>query len=524
MVHPKTVTHTLGHQKGVPVSDEPTVLIVGAGPTGLMLACELAAAGVSCRIVERRTEESNLTRAFGVHARTLEMLDMRGLADRLVDRGLRVSQVRPRPSRRTTLRLLLDHPESRFRYVLIVAQAQTEKLLEQRATELGVPISRGAELVGLHQDEAGVELVLSTADGTVTERARYAVGCDGAHSAVRRLLGVGFTGSAYDTNILLADVRLGASLETAVNVFVSKDGLVLLPTFGDGWYRAVIWDRRQEEVPLDTPLHLEEIIEPLRRITGRDFGVREMRWSTRFLTERRQADRYRVGRVLLAGDAAHVHSPLGALGMNTGIQDAMNLGWKLAAEVAGWAPGWLLDSYHTERHPVGRANLRLTDALQRLAVAPAPVRAVRPFIARVVFGLPPLRRRLRRTLSGLSVGYPPPRGARVHRWTGKRAPDADLADGRLYQLLRPGRFLLLDRTREGAAARATREGWADRVDTVHDPAAVLTGWPALVLIRPDGYVAAAADSQEAASRAPESALRQWCGSSAPSVTGPTGEG
>lgn len=233
---------------------------------------------------------------------------MRGLADELVDRGMQVSQVRPRPSRRTTLRLLLDHPESRFRYVLVVAQAQTEKLLEQRATELGVPISRGAELVGLHQDEAGVELVLSTADGTVTERARYAVGCDGAHSAVRRLLGVGFTGSAYDTNILLADVRLGASLEAAVNVFVSKDGLVLLPTFGDGWYRAVIWDRRQEEVPLDTPLHLEEIIEPLRRITGHDLWVREMRWSTRFLTERRQADRYRVGRVLLAGDAAHVHS------------------------------------------------------------------------------------------------------------------------------------------------------------------------------------------------------------------------
>jgi 2-polyprenyl-6-methoxyphenol hydroxylase-like FAD-dependent oxidoreductase len=471
--------------------DGSSVIVVGAGPTGLMLAGELALAGVPCRILERREKESNLTRAFGVHARTLEVLDMRGMADELLPQGLRVPEVRPHLGK-VQLRLDLNHPESRFPYVLIVSQARTEKLLETRARTLGVDIVRGAEVVGLRQDDSGVEVIVNGPESTRTERADYMVGCDGAHSAVRRLLGIGFAGASYDTHIMLADVRLSEQLPTAVNAYVNRDGVVLLPAFGGGWYRAVIWDRRRDHIPLEEPLDIEEIKNSLRRMAGTDLGVKEMRWSTRFFSERRQAERYRVGRVFLAGDAAHVHSPLGALGMNTGIQDAMNLGWKLGAEVHGWAPPWLLDSYQSERHPVGRQALRVTDLLQRITLAPAAVRVVQPVLARLLLGFKPTQRALRRRISGLSIAYPPPRGKRVHPWTGQRVPDASLGESRLYEQMHSGRFVLLDRTDDGEVARAA-EGFSDRVDVVQVPAAAMPDWPAALLVRPDGYAAWAND-------------------------------
>jgi len=497
--------------------DASSVVVVGAGPTGLMLAGEMALAGVSCRILERRAEESNLTRAFGVHARTLEVLDMRGMADEVLPQGLRVPEVRPHLGK-VQLRLDLNHPESRFPYVLIVSQARTEKVLEARARALGVDIVRGAEVVGLRQDDSGVEVMVDGPDGTPTERADYVVGCDGAHSAVRRLLGIGFVGASYDTHIMLADVRLSEELPTAVNAYVGRDGVVLLPTFGGDWHRAVIWDRHREHIPLDEPLGIDEVRDSLRRIAGTDLGVKEMRWSTRFLSERRQAEGYRVGRVFLAGDAAHVHSPLGALGMNTGIQDAMNLGWKLAAEVHGWAPPWLLDSYQTERHPVGRQALRVTDLLQRVTLAPPAVRAVRPVLARLLLGFKPTRRALRRRISGLSIAYPPPRGKRVHPWAGQRVPDASLGESRLYELMRGGRFVLVDRT-DGEVARAA-EGFSDRVDVVRVPAAATPDWPAALLVRPDGYAAWADDGSapDKLLSAGHAALRDWCGSASAYTT------
>src|SRR5215213_5868926 len=489
----------------------PSVLVVDAGPTGLMLAGELALASLRCRILERRTEESNLTRAFGVHARTLEVLDMRGIADDLVSQGLRVPAVRPHLGR-ARLRLDLNHPESRFPYVLIVAQARTERLLEARARAFGAEIMRGAEVVGVRQNDTSVELVVKGPDGTRIEQADYVVGCDGAHSAVRRLLGVGFVGASYDTHIMLADVHLSEELEMAVNAYVGRDGVVLLPAFGDGWYRAVIWDRLREHVPLEVPVGIDEVRESLRRIAGIDLKVVEMRWSTRFLSERRQAERYRMGRAFLAGDAAHVHSPLGALGMNTGIQDAMNLGWKLAAEVHGWVPPCLLDSYQAERHPVGREALRVTDLLQRLTLAPPVVRAVRPTLACLVLGVKPVRRALRRRISGLSIAYPPPRGQRVHPWTGQRVPDASLGEARLYELMRGGHFTLLARTDDGRVARAEEEGWADRVDIVRTSAAP-PDWPALLLIRPDGSAAWSTNASAPGEQlsAGRTALSHWCG-------------
>jgi 2-polyprenyl-6-methoxyphenol hydroxylase-like FAD-dependent oxidoreductase len=487
----------------------PSALIIGAGPTGLALASELALAGVQCRILERRDTESNLTRAFGVHARTLELLDMRGEADKLVPQGVQVPEVRPKLGRRP-LRLSLRHPDSRFPFVLIVAQARTEQLLAERAKALGVEVVHGAEVVDLRQDDTGVEVVVDGPDGRRTERADYVVGCDGARSAVRRLIGVGFVGASYDTHILLADVRLAEELPTAIGAWLSKRGIALIPPFGDGWYRAVIWDRDRQDVPLDEPLGVDEVRDSLRAIAGTDFGLREMRWSTRFLSERRQADHYRVGRVFIAGDAAHVHSPLGALGMNTGIQDAMNLGWKIAAAMHGWAPSWLLDSYETERHPVGREALLVTDLLQRLTLASGPVRALRPLVARLALSLPPVRRALRRRLAGLSIAYPP-RGRRPeHRWIGRRAPDLTLGDSRLYEHMRRGTFTLLDRTSEGRFADQAAGGWADRVETVRAPQTAAPGWPTVALIRPDGYVAWATSrtDQPGILRA---ALERWCG-------------
>ncbi|MEU6715234.1 FAD-dependent monooxygenase [Nonomuraea sp. NPDC046802] len=306
---------------------DPDVIVVGAGPTGLMLATELAMRGITCRVLEQRAHESNLTRAFGVHARTLELLDMRDLAGPLLDQGIKVEEIRPTFGP-TSIRLSMRHPESRYPFVLIVPQARTEALLAEHARDLGVEIVRGATVTGVRQDGS---VTIEGPGGRRTERAQFVIGCDGAHSQVRQSLGVGFSGATYSTNILLADLRLADPDERAVRTFVGRDGVVLMPPFGDGWVRAVVWDRRRENVPLDEPLGIEEVGESLSRLAGRDLGVREMRWSTRFRSERRQADAYRKGRVFLAGDAAHIHSPLGALGMNTGLQDAMNLGWKLAA-------------------------------------------------------------------------------------------------------------------------------------------------------------------------------------------------
>jgi 2-polyprenyl-6-methoxyphenol hydroxylase-like FAD-dependent oxidoreductase len=466
-------------ERSDPMTD---VLIAGAGPTGLMLAADVAAAGIAVKLLERRAEESNLTRAFALHARTLELLDMRGIADQLVSQGLKLPEVRVHLGH-SQVAFNLRHPDSRFPYVLIIRQARTEALLEQRARRLGVQIVRGAEVTGLRQDAQGVTL---TINGGHTERAAYAVGCDGAYSAVRGLLGVRFTGRTYQTRILLADARFDHQLPLAVNPFVGPDGVVLLPPYGDGWYRATIWDRSRQHVPLDEPIDLEEVRDSVRRIAGDDLGLAELGWSMRFLSERRQAERYRVGRVFLAGDAAHVHSPLGAMGMSTGIQDAANLSWKLAAAVQGWAPPWLLDTYHSERHHAGRVTLRFTDLLLRLAVAPAPVRLLRSLLAPAVMNRRPVSEAVRRTLSGLGLAYDVPAGTVDSPAAETRVPDLPLTVNghrtRLFELLRGGRFLLVDV--DGAAVGAAA-AWSGRVDLFRTEGA-LVGRATALLVRPDG--------------------------------------
>ncbi|GAA1462581.1 FAD-dependent monooxygenase [Nocardiopsis exhalans] len=488
-----------------------SVIVVGAGPTGLMLAGDLAEAGVEVTVLEKRAEESNLTRAFALHARTLELFDMRGIADEIVGQGYQVPRVRATMGGREAV-LDMHHPESRFKYVLTVQQARTEVLLQRRAERLGVRIQRGAEVTGLDQDEDGVTLTVRTGEGERTERATHVVGTDGAHSVVRAQLGVGFSGHSYDTHIILADVRLDQDLPRAVNPFMGSDGVALLPPYGDGWFRATVWDQTRQAVPLDHPVTPDELNESLGRITGGQLSVAETRWSTRFLSERRQADHYRVGRALLAGDAAHVHSPMGAMGMNTGIQDAANLAWKLVAVERGWAPPWLLDTYEDERHPVGRATLRLTDLILRMAVAPAPIRAIRPHVVPRLLRNRKVSDRVRRLMSGLGVRYDRPVQVADTVSVGQRVDDLPLvSDGertRLYELADPTRFTLLDATEAGYPAEAA-EPWADRVRALHVRAELSEGADVL-LVRPDGY--AAWSGERPSADQVRTALNEWTGS------------
>ncbi|MFF4650288.1 FAD-dependent monooxygenase [Streptomyces sp. NPDC001380] len=486
------------------------VIVVGAGPTGLLLAGDLAEAGVRTTVLERRSAESNLTRAFAVHARTLEELDARSVADDLLAEGARLPSLRAFGR----LRIDLSRLRTRFPFVLVTPQYRTEEVLRRRAEAAGARILRGAEVVGLRQDADGVELDVRHSGGdddgggdgrVAVHRARYAVGTDGVHSTVRRLLGLPYPGVSAVRSVMLADVRLDRTPDEVLTVGATGAGFGFLAPFGDGWYRVIAWDRARQP-PDDAPVDPDELRDVLRRTLGDDFGMHDPRWTSRFHSDERQVPAYRSGRVLLAGDAAHCHSPAGGQGMNTGLQDAANLGWKLAAAVRGHAPDGLLDTYQAERHPVGAAVLRTSGALVRVATGRSPLtRAARTAAGRLG-GLGPLTRRAALTVSGLGIAYPAPRGA--HRLAGRRIPDLRLtadgagAPGRLYEALRGGRFVLVGGP-AGAAAP-----WGGRV-----VAAAPAGDPgAALLVRPDGYAAWAAERPSAADV--RAALGAWLGAPA----------
>ncbi|MFE6172240.1 FAD-dependent monooxygenase [Streptomyces sp. NPDC056464] len=465
------------------------VTIVGSGPTGLLLAGDLAAAGIPVTVVERRPHEiSNLSRAFGVHARTLEQLDARGLADELIATGSTITRLRL--FRR--LSLDLGTLPSRFPFLLITPQYEVERLLERRARELGVEFRHESEVVGLRQDDDGVDLDVRGPEGTVvTHRSAYVVGTDGHRSAVRQALGLPFPGVSVIKSLFLADVRLAERPDSVLTVNGAGDAFAMIASFGDGWYRVMGWSRRHE-VPDDTPLDLDEVREVTRRALGTDFGMHDARWLSRFHSDERQVPRYRVGRVFLAGDAAHVHSPAGGQGMNTGLQDAANLGWKLAAVLKGRAPEGLLDTYQAERHPVGRSVLRSSGGLVRLARAQNPaLRAVRGLVSAFVNAARPARTKALAQISGIGYRYQAPRGS--HRLVGTRVPDVALESGRrLYEALRGGRFVLITPKAPEAAGRA--EAGEDRPNVEHWASDRRTA----LLVRPDGYVAWAADDADAA--------------------------
>ncbi|MFG2900127.1 FAD-dependent monooxygenase [Streptomyces zaomyceticus] len=459
------------------------VLVVGAGPTGLLLAGDLATAGIDVTLVERRPHGlANMTRAFGVHARTLEQLDARGLADELLATGTTLGRARLFGR----LDLDLTRLPSRFNHLLVTPQYEVERLLERRAVTAGVTFRYGTELRALRQDADTVTADLTGPDGSpLTLTARHLVGTDGVRSAVRTALDLPFPGGSVIRSIVLADVRLTEDPADAFSVNGSGDSFAFLAPFGDGWYRVMGWSRTRQ-VPDTEPVDLDEIREITRRALGTDLGMHDPRWISRFHSDERQVPFYRVGRVFLAGDAAHVHSPAGGQGMNTGLQDAANLSWKLTAVLRGDAPDpeALLDSYQSERHPVGAAVLRSSGALVRLAMAHSPLtRAARSLAAGFLSTVRPAATRAMGMISGIGIAYPPPAGAR--RPAGRRAPDARLREGRLYELLREGEFVLIAPEGRPPALPDTAPVSPERLvrATWTDPARRTS-----VLVRPDGYV------------------------------------
>lgn len=483
-------------------------IVVGAGPTGLMLASELRLGGLHVAIVDARPPDiRNESRASGLHASSMEALDQRGLREAFEARGRPLPLVLFGAMPVDATRVDAAWPDG-----LILPQHATESILLEHARRQGVAVRWGTEVLHVCQDDDVVDVTVACGGATSRLRARYVVGCDGAHSSVRRSLGVRFEGEDPLSHWLVADVRLARPVDQPPFGRTERAGTYQLSDIEPGWFRVAIMQRL---APVDrlARVTLDELRQAMQEGLGDDYGLTEARWLSRFSDGTRQVRQYRHGRVLLAGDACHAHSPFGGQGLNLGIQDAMNLGWKLAAVVHGHAADALLDTYHGERHEVAAQAIALTRAQTVLIKPGSQIDALREII-RPMLSVPDVIRPLAGQLSGLTLRYP--WGEGHHPCVGRRLPNLPLRDGRsLATLLHAGRWRYL----RFAASRAAPlpAGWASRVDdaTVEPQVAdgtdqwtlpVLGRVPALdaVLVRPDGFVAWASP---ATTPSPVAALR-----------------
>jgi 3-(3-hydroxy-phenyl)propionate hydroxylase len=477
---------------------EHAVVIAGAGPTGMMLAGELALAGVDVAIVERRpNQELAGWRAGGLSSRTLEVFDQRGIVDRFLAEGQK-AQV----AGFATMRLDISDFPTRHNYGLGLRQKHIERILAGWVTELAVPIYRSREVTGFAQDDTGVNMDLS--DGA-SLRAGYLVGCDGGRSLVRKTAGIEFRGWDATTSSILAEAEMAEEPplgvhRTALGVhafgreeYEIRDGKIVYAK--EGPIGIMVTEKNAGATAEPT---LRDLREALVAVCGTDYGIHSPTWISRFTDMSRQAADYRKGRVLLAGDAAHVHSPVGGQGLNTGVQDAVNLGWKLAQVVKGISPEGLLDTYHAERHPIAARVLRTTMAQVALQRTDDRTEALREIVVELL-GMEEARKRMAAEMSGLGIHYDLGGG---HPLVGRRMPDLDLATAngplRVYSLLHRARPVLVN---FGARRVFDIAPWADRVpwiDAEYEgawdlPAIGAVTAPAAVLVRPDGYVAWAGD-------------------------------
>ncbi len=493
---------------------EHAVVIAGAGPTGLMLAAELTLAGVDVAVIERR-ENQDLpgSRAGGLHARTVEVLDHRGVANRFIAQG----QKHPRVSFHQVPLDLSDCP-SRHNYLLALPQNHSERILAEWVEELAVPILRSREVTGFTQDPTGVDVAVS--DGA-SLRAQYLVGCDGGRSLIRKTAGIDFPGSDPTTSWLIAEAETAE--EPPLGFRRDAVGTHAIRKLDDGRRVGMVLTERQVESAREPTL--QDVREALIAAYGTDFGIHSPTWISRFTDMTRQAAAYRNRRVLLAGDAAHIHPPIGGQGLNVGVQDAMNLGWKLAQVVKRTSPESLLDTYHAERHPVAARVLRNTMAQSALRRPDDHTKALGEYVAEFL-QTDEIRRRMVAEMSGLGIHYDLGEG---HPLLGRRMPDLDLvtADGtvRVFTLLHNARPLFLNFSEPGAFDIAP---WPDRVRRIDAqsagpwelPAFGPVSTPAAVLIRPDGYVAWVGEHSPGRPDQPDrqslaDALTVWFGPRAP---------
>jgi 2-polyprenyl-6-methoxyphenol hydroxylase-like FAD-dependent oxidoreductase len=478
------------------------VVIAGGGPTGLMLAAELALSKVDVAVVERRESQELLgTRAGGLHSRTIEVLDQRGIADRFLSQG-KVMQV----TGFAMIPLDISDFPTRHGYGLALTQNHIERLLAAWVAELRVPIYRGREVTGLAQDDTGVDLGLS--DGG-SLRAQYVVGCDGGRSVVRKKAGIDFPGWEASVSYLIAEVDMAD--EPAWGMRSNDKGVYGLGKLDDGKRVRVVL--AEPDVMQGAEPTLDELRSALVALYGKDFGVHNVTWLSRFSDMARQAATYRKRRVLLAGDAAHVHSPAGGQGLNTGVQDAVNLGWKLGQVVRGTLPEGLLDTYHAERHPIGARVLENTLAQVALGRGDERTKVLHRKMVELLSMDEP-RRRYAGMMSGLDIHYDLGTG---HPLLGRRMPDLDLVieggSRRVFTLLHGARPALLNLGDAGALDIAPWSDRVRRVDAVYDgkwelPVLGAVTAPSAVLVRPDGHVAWVGDGTD---EGLHDALSTWFG-------------
>ncbi|MFL5749014.1 MAG: FAD-dependent monooxygenase [Chloroflexota bacterium] len=469
---------------------EHSVVIAGGGPTGLMLAGELALAGVDVCVVERRASQDVIgSRAGGLHSRTIEVLDQRGIADRFLSEGT-VAQI----AGFAWIRLDMSDLPTRHPYGLALSQSHIERILADWVGGLGVPITRGRGVTGFAQDDTGVDVELS--DGP-SLHAEYLVGCDGGRSLIRKAAGIEFPGWDPTTSHLIAEAEMTDEPETGLRR--DAHGIHSLSPIEDaGTVRILVTEERLGRTGEPT---LRDLTRALVAAYGTDFGIGNPTSISRFTDAARQAESYRKDRVLLAGDAAHVHYPVGGQGLQIGVQDAVNLGWKLAQVIRGTSPDSLLDTYHAERHPVAARVLRTTMAQVALLRGDDRTNALRDAVSELLSMDEP-RRRFAAMMSGLDIRYDLGDG---HPLVGRRMPDLDLVTAtgplRLFSLLHEARAVLLNLGRPGSVDITP---WADRVQSID--ATYVGSWvlpstgavtaPTAVLVRPDGYVAWVGDGSE----------------------------